>query len=72
MLADSGGEAVAVAEHDIVRWQRRLSVDEGLFVEPTSASALAGLESLLEAGKIGPEETTLVALTGFGLKDRIP
>ena len=71
-LADSGGEAVAVAEHDIVRWQRRLSVDEGLFVEPTSASALAGLETLLEAGKIGPEETTLVALTGFGLKDRIP
>ena len=44
-LADSGGEAVAVAEHDIVRWQRRLSVDEGLFVEPTSASVLAGLES---------------------------
>ena len=63
---------MAVAEHDIVRWQRRLSVDEGLFVEPTSASALAGLESLLEAGKIGPEERTLVALTGFGLKDRIP
>ena len=71
-LADSGGEAVAVAEHDIVRWQRRLSVDEGLFVEPTSASVLAGLESLLEAGKIEPEETTLVALTGFGFKDRIP
>ena len=71
-LADSGGEAVAVSEHDIIRWQRRLSVDEGLFVEPTSASVLAGLEALLEGGKIGPEETTLVALTGFGLKDRIP
>ena len=37
-----------------------------------SASALAGLESLLESGKIGPEETTLIALTGFGFKGGIP
>ena len=71
-LSDSGGEAVAVAEEEIVRWQRRLSIDEGLFVEPTSASALAGLESLLESGKIGRGERVLVALTGFGFKDRIP
>ena len=71
-LSDSGGEAVAVAEEEIVRWQRRMSVDEGLFVEPTSASALAGLEALLESGRIGREEATLVALTGFGFKDRIP
>ena len=71
-LADTGGEAVAVAETEIIRWQRRLSVEEGLFVEPTSASVLAGLEVLLESGKIGREQTTLVALTGFGFKDRIP
>ena len=71
-LSDSGGEAVAVAEEEIVRWQRRLSVEEGLFVEPTSASVLAGLEGMLESGKIGREERTLVALTGFGFKDRIP
>ncbi len=71
-LSGSGGEAVAVAEAGIVRWQRRLSVDEGLFVEPTSASVLAGLEGMLESGKIGREEGTLVALTGFGFKDRIP
>ena len=71
-LADTGGAAVAVAEEDIVRWQRRLSFDEGLFVEPTSASVLAGLEGMLADGKIGREETTLVALTGFGFKDRVP
>ena len=71
-LADSGGEAVAVAEEEIVRWQRRMAIEEGLFVEPTSASALAGLESLLESGKIGREASVLVALTGFGFKDRVP
>lgn len=71
-LTDSGGEAVAVAEGEIVRWQRRMAIEEGLFVEPTSASALAGLESLLESGGIGRGEKVLVALTGFGFKDRIP
>ena len=71
-LTDSGGEAVAVAEEEIVRWQRRMALEEGLFVEPTSASVLAGLESLLESGKIEERERVLVALTGFGFKDRIP
>lgn len=71
-LSDSGGEAVAVAEEEIVRWQRRMSFEEGLFVEPTSASALAGLEALLESGKIERGERVLVALTGFGFKDRVP
>lgn len=72
VLSYSGGEAVAVTEQEIVGWQRRLSVEEGLFVEPTSALALAGLESLLKSGKIGAGERVLVALTGFGFKDRVP
>ena len=71
-LSDSGGEAVAVAEEEIVQWQRWMAIEEGLFVEPTSASALAGLGSLLESGKIGRGKAVLVALTGFGFKDRIP
>lgn len=71
-LGDSGGSAVAVAEGEIVRWQRRLSVEEGLFVEPTSASVMAGLEALVESGKVGRGERVLVALTGFGFKDRSP
>ena len=71
-VSDSGGSAVAVAESEIVRWQRRLSVEEGLFVEPTSASVLAGVEALLESGKVGEGDRVLVALTGFGFKDRAP
>ncbi len=71
-LSDSGGEAVAVAEEEIIRWQRRMAFDEGLFVEPTSASALAGLEALLSTGKIGKGDRVVVALTGFGFKDRVP
>ena len=71
-LEDTGGRAVAVDEKAIVYWQRQLSHREGIFVEPTSGAALAGLSVLLEEGHILPEDRVLIALTGFGFKDRIP
>jgi threonine synthase len=37
-------------------------------VEPTSAAAAAGLSHLLAAGAIRPDETTVLVLTGSGLK----
>ena len=40
----------------------------GVYAEPTSASAAAALSNLLRDGAIGPEETTVVVLTGTGLK----
>ncbi|MBI4336642.1 MAG: threonine synthase [Chloroflexi bacterium] len=72
VLRDSGGSAVAVAERDILAWQKALAVGEGIFCEPTSAAAFAGLEALVQRGLIGHEESVLVPVTGFGLKDRVP
>ena len=40
----------------------------GLYVEPTSAVAAAGLSRLLAAGVIRPQEDTVLVLTGSGLK----
>ena len=40
----------------------------GLYVEPTSAVAAAGLTRLLDAGVIRPQESTVLVLTGTGLK----
>jgi threonine synthase len=40
----------------------------GLFVEPTAATAGAALSHLLRDGTIGASETTIVVLTGHGLK----
>lgn len=71
-LGDTGGSAVAVEESEIIRWQQRLSQEEGIFVEPTSAAALAGLAALLKEGHIQPRDRVLIPLTGFGFKDRIP
>lgn len=71
-LEESKGRAVAVKENDIIRWHKYLSLEEGMFVEPTSAAPLAGLERLLQEGEILPKDRILIPLTGFGFKDRIP
>jgi threonine synthase len=68
----TGGSAVAVSEEGIIAWQRLLAQEEGIFAEPTSAAAFAGLEALVSGGGIGKGEVVLVPVTGFGLKDAIP
>jgi threonine synthase len=40
----------------------------GLYAEPTCASAAAALSTLLKTGAISSEQTTVVVLTGTGLK----
>jgi threonine synthase len=40
----------------------------GFYVEPTSAIAAAAFTTLLESGLIRPDETTVLVLTGAGLK----
>src|SRR5438309_470472 len=69
---ESGGDAVAVGDDAVLRWQRRLSELEGILVEPTSATVLAAVEELARQGSIGPDERVLVPLTGFGFKEPIP
>jgi threonine synthase len=46
-----------------------LAQTEGLFCEPASAIALAGVLKDLELGKIGEGSTIVCTLTGHGLKD---
>ncbi|MFC4376354.1 pyridoxal-phosphate dependent enzyme [Nocardia halotolerans] len=66
-LHDSGGSTVAIPEEDIVH-ALDLLCSNGLFVEPTSASAAAAYSALLTAGRITRAEETVVLLTGSGLK----
>ncbi|MEL0018938.1 MAG: hypothetical protein VW709_03635, partial [Rickettsiales bacterium] len=51
----------------------RQFAERGYFVEPTSATAGAALERLRQSGAAAGEETTVLVLTGHGLKavDRI-
>ena len=68
-LADSGGSVEAVGDDDILRWRALLARREGVFAEPTSAAAFAGLERLVQRGEIGNGDRVLVPVTGAGLKD---
>ena len=63
----SGGEILAVTEDEIVRALGALA-KKGLYVEPTSAAAAAGLSQLIARGTIAKGETTVLVLTGSGLK----
>jgi threonine synthase len=63
----SGGEIVAVTEDEIVRALAGLA-SKGYYVEPTSAAAAAGLSQLIGRGVIKRDETTVLVLTGSGLK----
>jgi threonine synthase len=63
----SGGAIAAVSEDEIISALGALA-RMGLYVEPTSAAAAAGLTQWLESGVIGRDETTVLVLTGGGLK----
>src|SRR5689334_6438316 len=63
----SGGEILAVTEDEILRALAALA-KKGLYVEPTSAAAAAGLSQLIARGVVTKNETTVVVLTGSGLK----
>lgn len=63
----SQGGVVAVTEVDIVSALLALA-EQGLFVEPTCAVALAGWRKLRAAGNLADGEETVLVLTGTGLK----
>jgi threonine synthase len=66
---ESGGIIAAVTDIEILAAQITLANSEGLFAEPASAAPLALLFRLVREGKIEKDSTTVVVLTGSGLKD---
>ena len=72
ILSETGGVATAVDDDEILRWQRLLAEQEGIYAEPTSAAAFAGLDKLVRQGHIHSADPVLVPVTGSGLKDAPP
>ena len=66
---ESGGMIASVTDTEILAAQVRLAGSEGLFCEPASAAPLALLFRLVQEGRIDKDATTVVVLTGSGLKD---
>lgn len=62
------GRLIAVSDEEMLEAQRELSVGEGLFCQPESATTLAALKKLAGSGVVGPADEAVLVLTGNGLK----
>ncbi len=68
-IRESHGTAETVTDEEILDAQKILARVEGIFVEPASASSIAGLKKLVKSGVIGRDERVVCITTGHGLKD---
>jgi threonine synthase len=66
---ESGGLIDAVTDREILAAYRLLAAQEGVFVEPASASGVAGLLKKSDAGVLDAGQTVVCTVTGHGLKD---
>lgn len=66
-VKQSKGEMVSVKEEEILSALKQ-TCHKGYFMEPTSSAAFAGLTKLIGSGKINAEQTTVVIISGNGLK----
>lgn len=67
-LRESDGKAVAVSDDEILKAQKSLAATEGIFVEPSSATSIAGLVKLKNQGIVDENEKAVCVCTGSGLK----
>ena len=68
-IRESQGTAETVTDDEILDAQKTLARIEGIFVEPASASSIAGLKKLVKNGVIRKDERVVCVTTGHGLKD---
>ncbi|HEX5327161.1 MAG TPA: pyridoxal-phosphate dependent enzyme [Acetobacteraceae bacterium] len=66
-LTETQGGAVMLTEQEIAAATLELA-RMGVYVEPTAAQPAGAFGKLLQAGTITPEQTTVLVLTGSGLK----
>ncbi len=66
---ESGGVIDAVTDEEILSAYRDVAATEGVFAEPASAVAIAGLKKLHAANGLAASAVIVCTLTGHGLKD---
>ncbi|HLA06247.1 MAG TPA: threonine synthase [Anaerolineales bacterium] len=67
---ESRGRIIAVTDDQILDMQKMLAKLEGIWVEPASATGVAGLAHEIANGRLNPKGKRIVAVcTGHGMKD---
>jgi threonine synthase len=67
-LRESGGGAVAVADHVMAEWVRHIGTDTGIFAAPEGGATAAAVPMLMEKGLISADDEVVLFNTGSGLK----
>ena len=67
-VRNSGGVGEHATDIEIVDAIKLLASTEGIFTETAGGVTLAVAKKLIENGHIGPDEPTVLAITGNGLK----
>jgi threonine synthase len=67
-IRDSGGWAEDISDPEIVKGIQLLAETEGIFTETAGGVTTGVTRKLIEQGYINPSETTVLCITGNGLK----
>ncbi|MCH8305171.1 MAG: pyridoxal-phosphate dependent enzyme, partial [Candidatus Marinimicrobia bacterium] len=65
---ETNGYALSVSDEEILEAVRTLTETAGVFVEPSAAATLAGLNKLLSSSLLSKSDRVVLLLTGHGLK----
>jgi threonine synthase len=68
VIRESGGFGITVSDEEILAAEKELARLTGVFAEPSGAAGYAGLVRLLREGRIRQDESTVLLVTGSGLK----
>jgi threonine synthase len=68
MISDSGGYSEDASDPEIVDGIELLAQSEGIFTETAGGVTVSCAKKLYAQGRIAPEETTVLCITGNGLK----
>jgi threonine synthase len=68
-VKETKGAYVTVSDQEIIAAIPEVAQHSGVFAEPASAAAYAGLKQARKEGLITPEDKVVLLLTGSGLKD---
>ncbi|RMG70302.1 MAG: threonine synthase, partial [Nitrospirae bacterium] len=69
-VKESGGYGEDVTDDEIVEGIKMLARTEGIFAETAGGVTVAVTKKLIEQGRIGKNETTVICVTGNGLKTK--
>ena len=67
-VRESGGAAISVEESRLIEWQRQVAAAEGVMICPEAATCIGGLQKLIDAGEVTPDQRVVVFNTAAGQK----